>query len=39
VFVEASGFAANLTLRTTGTSRTVQISSKARDKNIHDDRG
>ncbi len=28
VFVEASGFAANLTLRTNGTKQTVQISSK-----------
>jgi hypothetical protein len=28
VFVEASGFAANLTLRTTGNKQTVQISSK-----------
>lgn len=28
VFVEASGFAANLTLRTTGNRQTVQISSK-----------
>ena len=28
VFVEAAGFAANLTLRTTGTKQTVQISSK-----------
>ncbi len=28
VFVEANGFAANLTLRTTGNKQTVQISSK-----------
>jgi hypothetical protein len=28
VFVEASGFAANLTLKTTGNKQTVQISSK-----------
>jgi hypothetical protein len=28
VFVEAAGFAANLTLKTTGTKQTVQISSK-----------
>jgi hypothetical protein len=28
VFVEASGFAANLTLRTSGNRQTVQISSK-----------
>ena len=28
VFVEASGFAANLTLRTTGNRQSVQISSK-----------
>jgi hypothetical protein len=28
VFVEAAGFAANLTLRTTGSKQTVQISSK-----------
>jgi hypothetical protein len=36
VFVEASGFAASLTLRTTGNKQTVQISSKGeiRDVNI-----
>jgi hypothetical protein len=28
VFVEASGFAANLTLRTNGNRQTVQINSK-----------
>ena len=28
VFVEAAGFAANLTLRTNGSKQTVQISSK-----------
>ena len=41
VFVEASGFAANLTLRTNGTKQTVQINSKGeiRGVNDHDDEG
>jgi hypothetical protein len=34
VFVEASGFAANLTLRTNGTRQTVQISSKGEIRDV-----
>lgn len=34
VFVEASGFAANLTLKTTGNKQTVQISSKGEIKGV-----
>jgi len=34
VFVEAAGFAANLTLRTTGNKQTVQISSKGEIKGV-----
>jgi hypothetical protein len=34
VFVEASGFAANLTLRTNGNRQTVQISSKGEIKGV-----
>ena len=35
VFVEAAGFAANLTLRTTGTKQTVQISSKGEIRGVN----
>ena len=35
VFVEASGFAANLTLRTTGNRQTVQISSKGEIRGVN----
>src|ERR1700692_5149183 len=35
VFVEASGFAANLTLRTTGNKQTVQISSKGEIRGVN----
>src|ERR1700720_1313992 len=35
VFVEASGFAANLTLTTTGTKQTVQISSKGEIRGVN----
>jgi hypothetical protein len=35
VFVEANGFAANLTLRTTGTKQTVQISSKGEIRGVN----
>jgi hypothetical protein len=35
VFVEASGFAANLTLRTNGTKQTVQISSKGEIRGVN----
>jgi len=35
VFVEASGFAANLTLRTNGTRQTVQISSKGEIRGVN----
>src|SRR3954462_3266347 len=35
VFVEASGFAANLTLRTTGSKQTVQISSKGEIRGVN----
>src|SRR5215203_2900161 len=35
VFVEAAGFAANLTLRTTGTRQTVQISSKGEIRGVN----
>jgi hypothetical protein len=35
VFVEASGFAANLTLRTTGTKQTVQINSKGEIRGVN----
>jgi hypothetical protein len=35
VFVEASGFAANLTLRTNGNRQTVQISSKGEIKGVN----
>jgi hypothetical protein len=35
VFVEAAGFAANLTLRTTGNKQTVQISSKGEIKGVN----
>ena len=35
VFVEANGFAANLTLRTTGTIQTVQISSKGEIRGVN----
>ncbi len=34
VFVEANGFAANLTLRTTGNKQTVQISSKGQIRGV-----
>ena len=35
VFVEANGFAANLTLRTTGNKQTVQISSKGEIRGVN----
>jgi hypothetical protein len=35
VFVEANGFAANLTLRTTGTKQSVQISSKGEIRGVN----
>jgi hypothetical protein len=35
VFVEANGFAANLTLRTNGTKQTVQISSKGEIRGVN----
>jgi hypothetical protein len=35
VFVEANGFAANLTLRTTGNRQTVQISSKGEIRGVN----
>ncbi|WP_291858335.1 hypothetical protein [Bradyrhizobium sp.] len=35
VFVEASGFAANLTLKTTGNKQTVQISSKGEIRGVN----
>src|SRR3954454_9291859 len=35
VFVEASGFAANLTLRTTGNKQTVQINSKGEIRGVN----
>jgi hypothetical protein len=35
VFVEASGFAANLTLRTNGTKQTVQITSKGEIRGVN----
>src|SRR3954471_24726932 len=35
VFVEAAGFAANLTLRTTGNKQTVQISSKGEIRGVN----
>jgi hypothetical protein len=35
VFVEANGFAANLTLHTTGTKQTVQISSKGEIRGVN----
>jgi hypothetical protein len=35
VFVEAAGFAANLTLRTNGTKQTVQISSKGEIRGVN----
>jgi hypothetical protein len=35
VFVEANGFAANLTLRTNGTKQTVQIDSKGEIKGVN----
>ena len=35
VFVEASGFAANLTLRTNGNKQTVQISSKGEIRGVN----
>jgi hypothetical protein len=35
VFVEASGFAANLTLRTSGNRQTVQISSKGEIRGVN----
>lgn len=35
VFVEANGFAANLTLRTNGTRQTVQISSKGEIRGVN----
>ena len=35
VFVEASGFAANLTLRTTGNKHTVQINSKGEIRGVN----
>jgi hypothetical protein len=35
VFVEAAGFAANLTLRTTGNRQTVQISSKGEIRGVN----
>jgi hypothetical protein len=35
VFVEASGFAANLTLRTNGTKQVVQISSKGEIRGVN----
>ena len=39
VFVEASGFAANLTLRTNGNRQTVQISSKGEIRGVNDHDG
>jgi hypothetical protein len=35
VFVEASGFAASVTLRTTGNKQTVQISSKGEIRGVN----
>ena len=35
VFVEASGFAANLNLRTNGTKQTVQINSKGEIRGVN----
>ena len=35
VFVEANGFAANLSLRTNGTKQTVQISSKGEIRGVN----